>query len=426
MPDGVVGVERLVVEHAERLSGEVAVQGSKNSALPILTATLLCDGICTIENCPDLSDVDVTLEILKGLGAKVLKEKNSVIVDSTEVCGFKISKEMMKKIRSSILFLGALSARMGRAELCVPGGCKLGPRPIDWHLAALSHMGLKIENQDKMLFCELEDRFKGAEITLPLPSVGATENIILAAVLAKGTTIIRNAAREPEICDLCDFLIKCGARIEGAGQSEVRIVGVERLSGTEHRVIPDRIVAVTFLAAAAAVGGDVTVQSVAPAHMQSMLDVFKKIGCDVNVAAKSVKILAKDKKLAPIREIVTKPYPGFPTDAQALFMVLASISDGSCMFVENIFKNRYKHAEELVKMGADIKVMDKIAVVKGVDELCGEETLEAKDLRGAAALVIAAMAADGRTTITGVEHLDRGYEDFEQNLRRLGANIKRI
>lgn len=426
MPDGVVRVEKLVVEHTERLSGEVLAQGSKNSALPILTATLLCDGICTIENCPDLSDVDVTLEILKSLGAKILKEKNSVIVDSTEVCGFKIYKEMMKKIRSSILFLGALSARMGRAELCVPGGCKLGPRPIDWHLSALSQMGLKIENQDKMLFCELEDKFKGAEITLPLPSVGATENIILAAVLAKGKTIINNAAREPEICDLCDFLIKCGARIEGAGQDEIKIVGVERLSGAEHRVIPDRIVAVTFLAAAAAVGGDITVQSVVPQHMQSMLEVFKKIGCDVSAAEESVRILAGNKRLAPIREIVTKPYPGFPTDAQALFMVLASISDGSCMFVENIFKNRYKHAEELIKLGADIKVMDKIAVVKGVNKLQGGENLEAKDLRGAASLAIAAMVAEGRTTITGVEHLDRGYENFVQNLRHLGANVKRI
>lgn len=424
MLGGVAVVEKFLIKHTEKLEGKVSIQGAKNSALPILTATLLCDGICTIKGCPNLSDVDATLDILKELGAKVLKEDSNIIIDSSGINNYKISKDMMKKMRSSILFLGATSARLGRSELSFPGGCKLGPRPIDWHLEALSKMGLKIKNHENMLYCKLDERFKGEEINLPLPSVGATENVILAAVLARGVTVINNAAREPEICDMCNFLVKCGAKIEGIGQSKIKIVGVKKLCGAYHEIIPDRIVAATFLLATATIGGDVTIENVIPEHLQSIFSLLQKSGYKITVKEKSVRILSA-KRLKAFERIITEPYPGFPTDAQALFMALSTVSSGTSIFIENIFKDRYKHANELLKLGADIKLLDRTAIVKGVKNLQGAD-LQAKDLRGAAALSIAAMAAQGESTITGLEHLDRGYEDFELSFKNLGTRIKRI
>ena len=415
-----------MIEHTEKLAGKVTIQGAKNSALPILTATLLCDGVCTINNCPELSDVSATLDILEGsLGAKVSRGKNIATIDASGANGYKISRSMMSKMRSSILFLGAIAARFGQVELCFPGGCELGPRPINWHLEALSKMGLQVDCVDGVLTCKADGgRLHGAKIDLPLPSVGATENVILAAVLARGTTVLNNAAREPEICDLCDFLSKCGAQINGAGRSQIEIIGVDSLRGARHDVIPDRIVAATFMVAAAAVGGEVLVEKVAPEHLRSMVEVLRRSGCTVDVNENSVRVVSEGVPQA-LGRIVTEPYPGFPTDAQALFMVLAALSQGETTFVENIFENRYKHADELMKMGANIEISDKTAVVHGVKGLHGEEVL-AKDLRGAAALTIAGLVANGQTVVSGLEHLDRGYEDFEWKLRDLGANIRRI
>lgn len=417
---------KFLIEHTEKLAGKVTTQGAKNSALPILTATLLCEEACTINNCPELSDVSATLDILEGsLGAKVSRGKNTATIDASGATGYKISRAMMSKMRSSILFLGAIAARFGQAELCFPGGCELGPRPINWHLEALSKMGLQVDCVDGVLTCKAEGgRLHGARIDLPLPSVGATENVILAATMARGTTVLNNAAREPEICDLCEFLSKCGAQINGAGHSQIEIIGVDSLRGARHDVIPDRIVAATFMVAAAAVGGEVLVEKVAPAHLRSMVEVLRRRGCAVNVNENSVLIVSEGLPKA-LGRIVTEPYPGFPTDAQALFMVLAAVSRGETTFVENIFENRYKHAEELMKMGADIEISDKTAVVRGVRSLKGGAVL-AKDLRGAAALTIAGLVANGQTVVSGLEHLDRGYEDFERKLKDLGANIRRI
>ncbi len=425
MPKRGEKVSRLLIEHTEGLYGRVSIQGAKNSALPILTATLLCDDVCVIDNCPNLSDVDVTLDILSNLGAKVFKEKNSVTIDSSGAKNHRIAKNMMAKMRASILFLSAVTSKIGRAELCFPGGCRLGPRPIDWHIKALSKMGLNVRcNCNGKLFCKVEKNFNGAEINLPLPSVGATENIILAAVLAKGKTIINNAAKEPEICDLCDFLSKCGAKITGAGQNQIEIVGVDKLCGAKHRVISDRIVATTFLAATAMLSGDVKIENIVFDDMKVIIDILRRIGCTVNAKCDTVQIISNKKLKAP-GEIITEPYPGFPTDAQALFMAISTISQGVSIFVENIFKNRYKHVDELLNLGANIKAFDKIAVVTGVRELHGN-CLYAKDLRGAAALAIAAMAAKGSSILTGAEYLDRGYENFEINFKKLGAKIRRV
>lgn len=417
-------MSKFLVENTNELSGKVVVQGSKNSALPILAATILCSSECIIKNCPDLSDVDATVDILRSLGAKVKKEKNNIIIDPTMINACSISRSLMMKMRSSILFLGALVSKMGKANLHFPGGCKLGPRPIDWHLKALSQMGLDIECDEDLLKCRATNGLKGTKIILPLPSVGATENIILAAVLAKGTTVIKNAAREPEILDLCNFLIKCGAKIFGAGSNQIEIVGVDKLRGTEHIVIPDRIVAATFMAATAITGGSVLLSSIIPEHLNSIFSVFRQSGCDIIIGNQSLVCTCKS-RLKSVGSIITKPYPGFPTDAQALVMSMSTLAEGESVFIETMFKNRFKHVPELIKLGADINLMGSSAYVKGVKNLYGNN-IKAADLRGAAALVIASLAAEGQTIIDGCEFLDRGYEDFEAKLKSIGANIKRV
>lgn len=414
----------LLVGHTDNLFGNVPIQGAKNSALPILAATILCTGTCIVNNCPNLSDVNSTIDILKALGAKVKKGKNCVTVDSSNINSYIIPQDMMTKMRSSILFLGSVVSRMGKAELYLPGGCKLGPRPIDWHLKALSDMGLEISLQNDMLKCKADGKLKGTQILLPLPSVGATENIILAAVLARGTTIIKNAAREPEICDLCSFLSSCGARIFGAGSSTIKIIGVDELYGTEHNVIPDRIVAATFMSATAITTGKVTLLNVVPEHLESISKVIEKSGCIIDTS-KNTLTIASSGKIKSVGKVVTNPYPGFPTDAQALVMAMCTVAEGTSEFVENIFENRYKHVEELLKLGADINVIGKKAIVNGVENLYGNH-LKAQDLRGAAALIVASLAAKGETIIDCSEHLDRGYENFELHFKNIGANIKRI
>ena len=406
------------------MEGEVTVHGAKNSALPILAACLLSGGECTLHNCPRLSDVDATLKILRHLGCRVKREGGTVIVHAQSVTGKEIPDTLMREMRSSIVFLGAILARMGEARLSFPGGCELGPRPIDLHLAALKKLGVQIREDHGCLHCSAKHGLRGKRIHLAFPSVGATENVMLAAVLAKGTTILTNAACEPEICDLADFLNACGAKIQGAGDSTISIQGVSRLHGCEHTIIPDRIVAATLLSAAAVTHSRVLLRRVEPVHLESILSVFEEAGCQFRCDGRELEILPPA-ILQAVKHVRTMPYPGFPTDAQAPVMPVACLAKGTSVFVENIFENRYKHVGELVRLGASIKVEGRVAVVEGVSRLSGT-AVQAADLRGGAALTVAGLAAEGITQVWGVNYIDRGYESLEGMLHALGANITRI
>lgn len=414
---------KLIIEGGRRLEGEIAVHGAKNSALPVLAATLLARGTSEISNCPQLSDVAASVEILRRLGCVVERSQGAVTVDSTGLCRSDIPDTLMREMRSSIVFLGALVARTGEAHMSFPGGCELGARPIDLHLAALRQLGVEITEERGRLECRTAGRLKGAVIALDFPSVGATENILLAAVTAEGRTVILNAAREPEIVDLCAYLTRCGARIHGAGEGEIRIEGVESLSGCAHRVMPDRIETVTYLAAGAVTGGRLILRGAEPCHIATVLPAFEEAGCTLSHGTGTLTLQAPE-RLRRIRLIRTMPYPGFPTDAQAPLMAMACVAEGTSVFVENIFENRYKHAGELIRLGANIKVEGRVAVVEGVSALSGAE-VECTDLRGGAALVIAGLAAEGSTTLRAIHHLDRGYERLEDALRGVGAAVER-
>lgn len=417
-------VQKIVIEGPRRLEGNISVHGAKNSVLPILAATILCQGECVIHNCPRLSDVEASLKILKHLGCRAKREGDCLIINASDIRRHDIPDTLMREMRSSIVFLGAIVSRLGRARLSLPGGCELGPRPIDLHLKALRQMGVIISEDHGFLDCSVDKNLCGVNITLLFPSVGATENILLAAVLAKGTTVISNAAREPEICDLADFLNKCGAKIRGAGEGTIVIDGVKRLCGAEHTIIPDRIEAITFMAAAGVTGGNLAVNNVIPEHLEPVLSMFEEAGCKIKTNKGRVLVCAP-KELLPIKSIKTMPYPGFPTDAQAPLMAMTTRAQGTSVFVENVFESRYKHVGELTRLGANIKVEGRVAVVEGVKSLSGAR-VEAADLRGAASLVIAGLAAEGRTEITGTQYIDRGYENIEENLNLVGALIKRV
>jgi UDP-N-acetylglucosamine 1-carboxyvinyltransferase len=420
----VFAVSKLIIEGGHKLEGEISVHGAKNSALPVLAATMLCQGQSVIHNCPGLSDVEASVRILRHLGCKIQRDGSTLAVDSRNIVTCDIPDELMREMRSSIVFLGAIVSRMGCARLSFPGGCELGPRPIDLHLKALRQMGLLIDEQHGYLDCKVKSHLKGAHIALSFPSVGATENIMLAAVLAKGTTVITNAAREPEIIDLANYLNACGGKITGAGGGVVTIDGVAQLHGTEHTVIPDRIAATTFLTAAAITGSKLGLKDIDVGHLSQVIPMFEEAGCIVRWEGARMEI-ASPRKLHPIKIVRTMPYPGFPTDAQAPVMAMATLASGTSVFVENIFESRYKHAGELLRMGANIKVEGKVAVVEGVQNLYGAQ-VEAPDLRGGAALVVAGLAAEGATQLTGLHHIDRGYESMEHSLTSIGAKVRRI
>lgn len=414
----------LLIDGNKKLSGEISIQGSKNSVLPILAATVLCQEKCILHNCPDILDVDFSIKILQYLGGKITRSNSSLIVDMSSIKRCDIPNFLMKEMRSSIIFLGAILSRVNKAKLTLPGGCQLGPRPIDFHLRAFEKMGVEILTQEEILNCQAKKGLTGEKIELPFPSVGATENILLASVKSSGTTVIKNAAKEPEIVDLANFLNACGAKIKGAGTSEIIVDGVEKLHGAEYAVIPDRIVAATFMSAVAITGGEALFKNVNHEHLSGIIPAFEECGCKIDFCEKTLSLKAQ-RELKPIKEIITGPYPDFPTDAQALLMAVTTVSRGKSLFVEKVFQQRYKHVSELLKLGADIKIDGKNAVVNGVGSLHSAK-LCATDLRGAASLVIAALKAEGTSEISNLRHLDRGYEKLEENLRALGAKIKRV
>ena len=398
-------MSKLMIEGSHCLEGELTVHGAKNSALPVLSATLLCDGESHIHNCPRLSDVDASVEILRYLGCRVVREGDTVSVNTDTLCRCDIPDQLMREMRSSIVFLGAVASRMGKAKLSFPGGCELGPRPIDLHLKALRQMGMVINEFHGYLDCSVPARLKGTSIALSFPSVGATENIILAAALAEGTTVVNNAAREPEICDLCGFLNACGARISGAGEGRIVIEGVEKLTGTEHHVIPDRIAATTFMTAAAVTGGDLLLRRVVPDHLSQVIPMFQEAGCRLRWDDANLRIQAPQ-RLRAVKSVRTMPYPGFPTDVQPQITVVLALAKGTSIVTEGIFENRFKYVDELAKMGADITVEGNTAIVKGVERYTGAE-VTAPDLRAGAALVLAGLAADGITVVDDIKYIFR-------------------
>lgn len=416
-------MSELVINGGKKLSGEICVQGAKNSVLPVLAATVLCGGECVIHNCPELSDVETSLKILAHLGCGCKKDGDTVAVNAKDISDYSIPDTLMREMRSSVVFLGAVIGRTGKAVISSPGGCELGPRPIDLHLSSLNKMGVTVKEEHGYLNCTAENGLHGAEITLNFPSVGATENIILAAVLAEGDTVIHGAAKEPEISDLADFLNSAGARINGCGSDTVKIRGVKTLGGAEHSIIPDRIVAATYMACAAVTGGNITLKNVMPPHMASILWLFNESGCKVNINGKSINLLSPQRllRVPTVRSLV---YPGFPTDAGPIAAALLCKADGTSVFVENIFENRFRYVDELKRFGAKIKTEGKIAVIEGVTELSAADC-KSTDLRGGAALVIAALAANGKSKIGEIQHIERGYEDITENLRLIGADISK-
>lgn len=420
--------QRIVINGGKRIEGEIRVQGAKNSALPLLAAAVLCKGESVLHNCPRLSDCDAACRILECLGCRCGREQTTVTVDASMISGTEVPSSLMREMRSSIVFLGSVLARCGSCRLSFPGGCELGPRPIDFHLSALREMGAEIEEKHGYLECSAPKGLHGARIALPFSSVGATENIMLAAVLSKGVTEIHNAAREPEIVDLAGYINKCGGKVSGAGGSTVAIEGVKSLSPCEYRIMPDRIAAATYLCCCAATGGELILSDVDGGDLRPVTAVLEKMGCSIysygGSGGNNIFINLHRPLISP-GTVRTNVHPGFPTDAQPPLMALTAVASGTTVFVENIFENRFKHASELTRLGAKISVEGKVAVVTGVKSLSGAELL-ATDLRGGAALITAGLAAEGTSKISGLCHIDRGYEGIEKVLRGVGADIKRI
>lgn len=416
---------KILVRKSGPLEGTVKIDGAKNAALPIIAASLLGTEPIVLEDVPNLVDVKIILKVLESLGAKVeFLSENRVSIDSSKINSFVTDRSLMEKMRASFLVMGPLLARFGRADAFLPGGCAIGSRPIDLHLKGFKILGALIEEEPDKISARCEKLY-GDTIYLDFPSVGATQNIMMAATLAKGETIIENAAKEPEIVDLGNFLNKMGAKISGAGTSTIRIIGVEKLGGTVHTIIPDRIEAATFMIAAAITGGKVVVQNCISNHIKPVIAKLKETGAYVVVNEDEDSIFVKGGEKIKGTDIKTLPYPGFPTDVQAQFMAYLCVCEDQSKVTETVFENRFMHVDELNKMGAIIATSGKEARIAGVRKLVGAE-VNATDLRAGAALVLAGLVAEGTTAIGNIYHIDRGYNDFVGKMKSLGANIERI
>lgn len=415
-------MERIIITGGERLKGRVGISGSKNAALPIMAATLLTNGVTTLSNIPRLKDVTTMARVLRTLGAKVEFRERELKIDTTNVDSFLAPYNLVKTMRASFLVFGPLLAKLGRARVSLPGGCAIGSRPVDLHLRGFEELGAEVSMGGGYTQVK-RDGLMGAEIYLDFPSVGATENLMMAATLAKGKTIIENAAKEPEIVDLANFLNKMGAKIKGAGTDTIEIIGIKELKGTDYSIIPDRIEAGTYMIASAITRGDVTLEGARLDHLEPLVTKLREIGVEVIENEGAIEIRAKRGIKAV--DVKTLPYPGFPTDMQAQFMALMSITPGMSIITETVFENRFMHVSELARMGADIKIEGASAIVKGVKSLSGAPVM-ATDLRASAALILAGLVAKGKTEISRIYHLDRGYERIEEKLSNLGAKIERI
>ncbi|MGF6953316.1 UDP-N-acetylglucosamine 1-carboxyvinyltransferase [Neobacillus sp. B4I6] len=417
-------MEKIIVRGGKRLDGTVKVEGAKNAVLPVLAATLLAsDGKSVIRDVPTLSDVYTINEVLRNLNAEVSFENNTVVVDASRVLKDEAPFEYVRKMRASVLVMGSLLARNGRARVALPGGCAIGSRPIDQHLKGFEAMGASVKVGNGFIEAEVNGRLKGAKIYLDFPSVGATENIMMAATLAVGTTIIENVAKEPEIVDLANFLNKMGAKVRGAGTGTLRIEGVDVLFGAEHHIIPDRIEAGTFMVAAAITGGNVLVKGAVPEHLSSLIAKMVEMGITIREEEDGVRVIGTDRLKAV--DIKTMPHPGFPTDMQSQMMALLLRANGTSMITETVFENRFMHVEEFRRMNADIKIEGRSVILNGSSNLQGAE-VSATDLRAAAALILTGLVSEGMTRVTELKHLDRGYVDFHGKLASLGADIERV
>lgn len=413
-------MDKIIVEGGHRLNGQIKISGSKNSGLPLMAASLLTKERVTLSKMPDLADMRTMVRLLNHLGVKSTSIFKKIVLNAKSVKRKEAPYDIVRKMRASILVLGPLLARFGEARVSLPGGCAIGARPIDLHIKALEEMGAKIKLDQG--YVEAKGKLKGARIVFDQVTVGGTENIMMAATLAKGQTVLENAAREPEITDLANMLRKMGAKIEGDGTSEIVIEGVDELKGCSHTVIPDRIEAATYMVAAAMNRGKVTLEDVCPAHVEAISQKLMEAGADISTTETTMKIVGP-KTIKPV-DLQTTAFPGFPTDAQAQLMAMMALADGTSTIVENIFENRFMHVPELKRMGANLRIEGHTVVVKGVKKLVAAPVM-ASDLRASASLVLAALVADGVTEIHRVYHIDRGYEGVEKKLRKLGAKVRR-
>lgn len=417
-------LEKIIVRGGQRLNGTVKVEGAKNAVLPVIAATLLAsEGKSIIRDVPTLSDVYTINEVLRCLNADVTFSNHEIIVDASRELLIEAPFEFVRKMRASVLVMGSLLARKGSARVALPGGCAIGSRPIDQHLKGFEAMGAEVKVGNGFIEANVQGKLKGAKIYLDFPSVGATENIMMAATLAEGTTIIENCAKEPEIVDLANFLNKMGAKVKGAGTETIRIEGVERLYGAEHSIIPDRIEAGTFMVAAAITRGNVLVKGAVPEHLSSLIAKLKEMGVTVIEEDEGIRVIGPE-KLKPV-DVKTMPHPGFPTDMQSQMMALLLCAEGTSVITETVFENRFMHVEEFRRMNAQVKIEGRSVIIDGPCKLQGAE-VAATDLRAAAALIIAGLAAEGYTRVTELKHLDRGYVNFHEKLRALGADIERV
>ena len=416
-------MDKLKIIGGNQLDGELTISGAKNAALPILAGSLLSPEIINLQNVPQLNDVATMLTLLQSMGVKVIfDEKMNMQLDSSDIHNYCAPYDLVKTMRASILVLGPLLTRFGEAKVSLPGGCAIGARPVNFHVQGLKAMGAKIIVKDGYIYASAEKLY-GAEINFSRVSVTGTQNIMMAAVLARGTTVIKNAAREPEVTDLAYFLNSMGAKIINAGNDQIIIEGVEALGDTEYRILPDRIEAGTYLVATAITGGKIRLKEVVPEHLAAVISKLEKVGADIQLGDDWINLDMRSKRPKSI-DVETTPYPGFPTDMQAQFCALNSIASGSAIIKETIFENRFQHISELHRMGADIELQGNNATIKGKERLTAAQVM-ATDLRASAGLIIAALAAHGETVIDRIYHIDRGYERIEEKLHQLGADISR-